>query len=110
MNQDRLPRSAMPSVAVMVLVCTIVLFGAAGRLDIVQFWCWLMALAAISVATILLIEPDLVRERMRPGGRRPSPGYWLASLLFLADLAVAGLDRGRLHWSDNVPAWLCEWR
>ena len=106
MNQDRLPHSAMPSVAVMVLVCAVVLFGAAGRLDIIEFWCWLAELAAICVATVLLIEPDLVRERMRPGGRRPTPGYWLSTLLFLAILAVAGLDRGRFHWSDSVPVWL----
>jgi protein-S-isoprenylcysteine O-methyltransferase Ste14 len=90
----------------MVLVCAVVLFGSAGRLDIIEFWCWLAGLAAICVATLLLIEPDLVRERMRPGGKRPSLGYWLATLLFFADLAVAGLDRGRLHWSDSVPVWL----
>jgi protein-S-isoprenylcysteine O-methyltransferase Ste14 len=106
MNQDRMPRSAMPSIAVMVVVCAAVLFGAAGRLDIIEFWCWLAELAAICVTTVLLIEPDLMRERMRPGGRRPTPGYWVSTLLFLAVLAVAGLDRGRFHWSDGVPAWL----
>jgi protein-S-isoprenylcysteine O-methyltransferase Ste14 len=88
------------------MICAAVLFGSAGRLDIIEFWCWLLELATISVATVLLIEPDLVRERMRPGGQRPSLGYWLATLLFLVDLAVAGLDRGRLYWSDSVPAWL----
>jgi protein-S-isoprenylcysteine O-methyltransferase Ste14 len=101
-----MPRSTMPSIAIMMLVCAAVLFGAAGRLDIIEFWCWLAALAAISVAIVLIIEPDLMRERMRPGGRRPTPGYWLATLLFLAVLAVAGLDRGRMHWSDSVPVWL----
>jgi protein-S-isoprenylcysteine O-methyltransferase Ste14 len=106
MIQDRIPRAAMPSIAGMIVVCAAVLFGAAGRLDIIEFWCWLVALAAISVATVLIIEPDLVRERMRPGGRHPTPGYWLSTLLFLADLAVAGLDRGRFHWSDSVPVWL----
>ena len=106
MDQDRMPRSAMPSIAAMLSVCAVVLFGAAGRLDIIEFWCWLAELAAICVATVLLIEPDLVRERMRPGGRRPTPGYWLSTLLFLAILAVAGLDRGRFHWSDSVPVWL----
>jgi protein-S-isoprenylcysteine O-methyltransferase Ste14 len=106
MTQDRIPRSAMPSIAVMVVVCAAVLFGAAGRLDTIEFWCWIVELAAIYVATVLLIEPDLVRERMRPGGRQPTPGYWLSTLLFLAVLAVAGLDRGRFHWSDSVPVWL----
>jgi protein-S-isoprenylcysteine O-methyltransferase Ste14 len=90
----------------MIVICGAVLFGAAGRLDIAEFWWWLAALAAICVATVLLIEPDLVRERMRPAGQPPSLGYWLSTLLFLADLAVAGLDRGRMHWSDSVPVWL----
>jgi hypothetical protein len=72
MNQDRIPRSAMPSIDLMVLVCGVVLFGCAGRLDIIAFWCWLAELAAICVATILIIEPDLVRERMRPGRQRLS--------------------------------------
>ena len=98
MNQDRMPRSAMPSIAIMMAVCAVVLFGAAGRIDIIEFWSWLVELAAICVATVLLIEPDLVRERMRPAGQRPSPGYWLSTLLFIVVLAVAGLDRGRLHW------------
>ena len=106
MNRDRMPRSTLPSIAIMTMICAAVLFGSAGRMDIIEFWCWLLELATISVATVLLIEPDLVRERMRPGGQRPSPGYWLATLLFLVDLAVAGLDRGRLYWSDSVPAWL----
>lgn len=106
MNHYRIPRSAMPSIAAMVVVCSAVLFGAAGRLDIIEFWCWLVELAAICVATMLIIEPDLVRERMRPARQRPSLGYWLSTLLFIVVLAVAGLDRGRLHWSDSVPVWL----
>jgi protein-S-isoprenylcysteine O-methyltransferase Ste14 len=106
MSQDRIPRSAFPSIALMVLIFGIILFGTAGRLDIVEFWCWLVELAVICVATTLLIDPNLVRERMRPGGQRPTPGYWLSTLLFAVDLVVAGLDRGRYHWSDSVPMWL----
>jgi hypothetical protein len=66
MNQDRVPRSAMPSIDLMVLVCGVVLFGCAGRLDVIAFWCWLAELAAICVATILIIEPD-------PGARAHAP-------------------------------------
>jgi protein-S-isoprenylcysteine O-methyltransferase Ste14 len=101
-----MPRSAIPSIVIMALVCGVILFGAAGRADIIEFWCWLAELTGISIATILLIEPDLVRERMRPARQAPSLGYWLSTLLFAIDLAVAGLDRGRLHWSDSVPPWL----
>ena len=55
---------------------------------------------------MLIIDSDLERERMRPAGQRPSPGYWLSTELFAVDLAMTGLDRGRLHWSDTVPVWL----
>lgn len=106
MGQHPIPRSTLPSVVAMVLVCGVILFGAAGRLDIIEFWFWLAELVALCVATILLIEPDLVRERMRPAGQRPTLGYWLSTVLFALDIAVAGLDRGRLHWSDTVPGWL----
>jgi hypothetical protein len=88
--QDRIPRSVMLSMVAMVLVCAGVPFGAAGRLDIVEFWCWIIELAAICVATILLIEPDLLRERMRPAGQRLSLGYYLTTLLCVVDLAVGG--------------------
>ena len=54
MKKDQMPRSAMPSIAVMMVVCAVVLFGAAGRLDIIEFWCWLVELAAICVATMLI--------------------------------------------------------
>ncbi len=64
--QDRIPRSAILSMVAMVLICAGVLFGAAGRLDIIEFWCWIIELATICVATILLIEPDLLRERCDP--------------------------------------------
>jgi protein-S-isoprenylcysteine O-methyltransferase Ste14 len=106
MSEDRILRWALLMVGLMVLICAAALFGAAGRLDIVEFWCWLGVLAAACFTCLLVMDPDLVRERARPGGKRPSPGYFLVTLLLLADLAVAGLDRSRLHWSDSVPTWL----
>jgi protein-S-isoprenylcysteine O-methyltransferase Ste14 len=106
MTQDRMPRSTVPAVLLMMVLCAVVLFGTAGRLDIVEFWCWIAVLATVSVISLLVVDPDLVRERARPGGKPLPPRYWLVALLFLVHLGVAGLDRGRLHWSDNVPAWL----
>ncbi len=80
----------------------ILLFGAAGRLDLWNFWAYLAIFAALFVAALLTIDADLIRERMRPGGRSPGRVY-LVTLLALLHLAVGGLDRGRTHWSDAMP-------
>lgn len=106
MTMDRTQRSALVAVALMTVLYAAALFGTAGRLDIVEFWCWIAVLTAAGVISLLVIDPDLIRERMRPGGKQPPLGYWFVSLLFFAHLAAAGLDRGRLHWSDSVPPWL----
>jgi protein-S-isoprenylcysteine O-methyltransferase Ste14 len=79
-----------------------VLFGAAGRIDIPIFWAYVGILAAISVAAIFLIDEDLARERMRPGGHPPQPRLYFIFLLCVAHWTIAGLDR-RFHWSDTVP-------
>ena len=43
---------------------------------------------------------------MRPGGRPLPLGLRLLNVVLLAHWIIAGLDRGRLHWSDKVPLWL----
>lgn len=81
----------------------VVLFGSADRIDIPAFWVYVLALAGVTVIGLLVIDPDLVQERMRPGGQPLPTAYWLLGLLPLAHWMMAGLDRGRLHWSDTVP-------
>ena len=88
------------------IVIALVLFGAAGRLDIPMFWLYLAVVAAVSAGGLFLIEEDLARERTRPGGRPLGPKYLIIALLCLAHWAIAGLDRGRFHWSDGVPVAL----
>ena len=85
------------------LVVAAVLFGTAGRLDIPLFWVYLAVIASLSAAALFLIDEDLARERMRPGGRPPGLRLILVSLFCIAHWAIAGLDRGRFHWSDTVP-------
>src|SRR5829696_3734462 len=80
-----------------------ILFGSAGRVDIPEFWVYVAALAGVTVIGLLVIDPDLVQERMRPGGKPLPAGYWLLGLLPVAHWVMAGLDRGRVHWSDTVP-------
>jgi protein-S-isoprenylcysteine O-methyltransferase Ste14 len=38
---------------------------------------------------------------------KPTPlGLRLLNVVLLIHWVIAGLDRGRLHWTDNVPQWL----
>jgi protein-S-isoprenylcysteine O-methyltransferase Ste14 len=85
------------------VLVAIVLFGAAGRIDLPLYWIYVAIVAALSVGGLFLIGEDLARERMRPGGRPPPFSLRAAFLLCLIHWAVAGLDRGRFHWSDGVP-------
>src|SRR5437762_11953590 len=80
-----------------------ILFGAAGRVDIPEFWAYILALAGVTGIGLLVIDPDLIQERIRPGGRPLPARYWFIGLLPFAHWVTAGLDRGRLHWSDTLP-------
>ena len=96
------PRALTGSLIAVGLIAA-ALFGSAGRIDIPAFWAYVAAIAAVTVIGLLVLDPDLVQERMRPGGQPLPAGYWLLGLLPLAHWIMAGLDRGRLHWSDTVP-------
>jgi protein-S-isoprenylcysteine O-methyltransferase Ste14 len=85
-----------------ILLVAVLLFGTAGRIDIPVFWAYLWVLAAVSVAALFLIDEDLARERMRPGGHSPGLRLYFIFLLCVAHWTIAGLDR-RFHWSDTVP-------
>ena len=96
------PASSVMQSLVALLLTAVVLFASAGRLGIAAFWWYLAVLCAVSGIGLLIIDPDLARERMRPGGRRLPSKYLFVALVPLAHWAIAGLDRGRLHWSDTV--------
>jgi protein-S-isoprenylcysteine O-methyltransferase Ste14 len=85
-----------------ILLLAVVLFGAAGRPDIPMFWLYLAVIAAVSAAGLFLIDEDLARERMRPGGQPPGLRLYFIFLVCVAHWTIAGLDR-RCHWSDTVP-------
>jgi protein-S-isoprenylcysteine O-methyltransferase Ste14 len=81
-----------------------VMFACAGRWDLPFFWAYLGIWAAGSLISLFLIDPTLIKERMRPGpGGRDYLGEFVLLPLWLAQHALAGLDVGRFHWSDNVP-------
>jgi protein-S-isoprenylcysteine O-methyltransferase Ste14 len=58
------------------------------------------------IVSFATLDPDLLRERMRPGGKKPPLSLRIFSLVLFMHWMVAGLDRGRFHWSDDVPGWL----
>ncbi len=101
-----MPVSAYFQAAFFFLLAVAALFASAGTFAIAAFWIYLAIFAAVFVASFLWLDPDLARERMRPGGKKPPLALRLFSGVLLLHWIVAGLDRGRFHWSDSVPPWL----
>jgi protein-S-isoprenylcysteine O-methyltransferase Ste14 len=101
-----MPVSAYVQSAIFLILTAVALFAAAGTLAILGFWLYLAILATIVVASLLSLDPGLLRERMRPGGQRPPLALRLFTIVVFLHWIVAGLDRGRFHWSDGVPSWI----
>jgi len=93
--------------AVALLICAeVALFASAGSFAIAVFWVYLAILAVVFVVAFTMLDGGLLQERMRPGGRPTPLGLRLLNVVLLAHWIVAGLDRGRLHWTDKVPLGL----
>jgi protein-S-isoprenylcysteine O-methyltransferase Ste14 len=82
-----------------------VLFLAAGRLDWLDAWIFLVAyflIAAAAQAWLTRIDPGLVEERWQWGTNTKAWDRWIVAangLLLFALLLVIGLDAGRFGWS-----------
>jgi protein-S-isoprenylcysteine O-methyltransferase Ste14 len=106
-----LHRKAFISLAVLVLVMALLLFGAAGTLRYWQAWLFLATYFAVSLAlTLYLIkrDPALLARRMRGGPfaeREPTQKIimFFASFGFIALLVLPAVDH-RFGWSDTSPA------
>src|SRR4051812_19038784 len=80
------------------------LFASAGRFDLPWFWAVLAVHSVLLSVGMSSIDPDLRRERLRPGpGGQDRYLRLIAMPFLLAHLVVAGLDVGRFHWSRPVP-------
>lgn len=91
---------ALASTLLLTAITAALLFGSAGRLDVPLFWAALAVWAFQCLAITLGIDPDLLRERLRPGpGGRDRLGVFVMQLTLFAHLILAGLDVGRHHWS-----------
>jgi len=101
-----MPGSAYVKAALFVVLCAVALFYPAGTIAIAGFWVYVGIFAAVMAASFALLDPELLRERMRPGGQRPPASLRIFTAVMVLHWIVAGLDRGHWHWSDAVPAWL----
>ena len=101
-----MPVSAYLKAGLFVVAAAAALFAAAGTVAIPGFWAYLAIFAVVMIVSFAALDPDLLRERMRPGGKKPPLALKVFSLVLFMHWIVAGLDRGRFHWSDNVPGWL----
>jgi protein-S-isoprenylcysteine O-methyltransferase Ste14 len=105
-DSSQLVARAIAANVVFVLLVALTLFGSAGRLDIAGFWAYVAVIAAVSGLSLAVVDPDLMGERMRPGGQHVELRFLPIVLLLFAHWALAGLDRGQLHLSDSVPTVL----
>lgn len=101
-----MPTSAYLQTVMFFLLASVALFASAGTIAILDFWIYLAIFAALCVAVLFGLDPDLLRERMRPGGQKPPLALSLFSAVLLVHWIIAGLDRGRLHFSNHVPTFL----
>jgi protein-S-isoprenylcysteine O-methyltransferase Ste14 len=101
-----MPVAAYVQSVVFLVLAAVALFASAGTVALPTYWVYLGIFAAVFVASFLLLDPDLARERMRPGGKSQPLGLEALSAVLFAHWIIAGLDHGRFHWSDTVPPWL----
>jgi protein-S-isoprenylcysteine O-methyltransferase Ste14 len=101
-----MPVSAYLKAGLFLVAAAAALFGAAGTVAIPGFWAYLAIFALVMIVSFATLDPDLLRERMRPGGKKPPLALRVFSLVLFMHWIVAGLDRGRFHWSDDVPGSL----
>jgi protein-S-isoprenylcysteine O-methyltransferase Ste14 len=93
------------------VLLAVLLFALAGRMDLPMFWAYIVIHSGAQLAMALLVfrrNRDLLEERQNPGvGAKAWDRVllWMYGLSIIALFVVAGLDVGRLHWSDTMPLW-----
>jgi protein-S-isoprenylcysteine O-methyltransferase Ste14 len=101
-----MPVSAYVQSVAFFVLAAVALFASAGTVAIATYWVYLAIFGAVFIVSFLWLDPDLARERMRPGGKRPPLALQLVSVVLVSHWIIAGLDHGRFHWTDSVPPWL----
>ncbi|MFN0134620.1 MAG: methyltransferase family protein [Phycisphaerae bacterium] len=89
------------------IIPAVILFGAAGRVDLPRFWAWLAVPVAAVTIMFFIIDRGLLEERLRPRPGGVDRGFRYLNLAAgLTHMVIAGLDVGRWHFSDTIPQWL----
>src|SRR5262245_49496380 len=101
-----MPVSAYLKAGLFVVATDAALFAAAGTVAIPAFWAYLAIFAVVMIVSFAALDPDLVRERMRLSAKKPPLALRVFSLVLFMHWIITRLDRGRFHWSDDVPGWL----
>lgn len=93
----------VPRLLAVETVLALILFGAAGRLDLPWFWATLVVNGSLVQLAFALMDPALRRERVKPKrGGRDRHFRRIAGPLIILHLITAGLDVGRFHWSPEL--------
>ena len=79
------------------------MMAVAGSTRLVMLNAYVGLFAIVTLALMLVVDPDRVRERLRPQKGEDEARLLAIRLLCLATFAIALLDIGRLHASDSVP-------
>ena len=81
-----------------------VFYALAGRWDLPWLWATAVVASLVTLPLTLTIDPDLARERRRPG---PGAVDRVTRVIMTAaagtQVVIACLDVGRFHWSDRIP-------
>jgi len=84
-----------------------ILFGAAGRLDWIMAWAYLIIHLSSIIIILFLGDPNMLFVRTH---KEEKPKRWDVMLVGLSfffysplSFLVAGLDYGRFHWSPPIP-------
>src|SRR5262249_60503893 len=101
-----MPISAYIQSVLFVVMTAVALFASAGTIAIPGFWIYVTIYAFVFMLSLAILDPGLLEERMRPGGKRLTVALHVFTVILFVHWIVAGLDRGRFHWSDTVPVWL----
>src|SRR5262245_9396763 len=76
-----MPFSAYVKAGLFVVAAAAALFAAAGTVAIPGFWAYLAIFAVVMIVSFATLDPDLLRERMRPGGKKPPLALRIFSLV-----------------------------
>ncbi len=87
----------------------VILFVSTGRWDYWQGWIYFLLLIYVDLFAWLIVPPDLLQERYRPGlgaKKWDKVIYYISVPLTYITPLIAALDGERYHWTGDFPIWV----